>query len=186
MRLHLLPNFLSLLRIPASLCLIALYDPNPGRGLWVTLILVVIIIFSDILDGLIARQYSIQSKSGYVLDGWGDRAFHIAIYLILFNQQLFGIWFVWLLTFREVSVYAVRAFDSTWHSTQSIWDRAFTKSYAGIIRGILLLEIIRIATQWPIPFLTYRHTIASLLLVLNAISYVRLSRRFTLSLRRIA
>src|SRR4029077_21103504 len=186
MQFRLLPTFLSLLRIPASLCLIAIYDPHPGWRLWATLILVTIINLSDILDGLIARHYSIQSKSGYVLDGWGDRAFHIAIYLILFNQQLFGLCFVWFLMFREVSVYAVRAFDSTWHTTQSIWDRAFTKSYAGIIRGILLLEIIRVATKWPIPFHIYSQTIAFLLLVLNSISYVGLSRRFTSSLRRIA
>jgi len=186
MQLRWLPNALSVTRVPASLSLIAVYDPHPSLRLWFAVSLVITILISDVLDGAIARRYAIQSKYGYVLDGWSDRAFHIAIYLILFEQGLFGVCFVWGLVFREVTVYAVRASDSTWHSTQTTGERALSKSYALVVRLILLVEIFRAGTQWQIQFPAYSQIVVAVLCVWNLTSYAQLSRRFIISWRRMA
>jgi phosphatidylglycerophosphate synthase len=186
MRLRWLPNALSVARVPASLGLIAVYDPHPGLRLWIAFFLVGAIFISDALDGKIARRYATQSKCGYILDGWADRAFHIATYLILFDQGLFGICFVWVLVFREVTVYAVRACDSTWHSTQATAERMLSKSYTAIIRLILVFEVLRAATQWKVQVQLYSQVVIAVLCVWNLISYMNLSRRFVMCWRRMA
>lgn len=178
------PDALSVARVPASLGLIAVYEPRPGIQFWISMVLVIIIIISDILDGRIARQYAIQSEQGYVLDGWGDRAFHIAIYLIFFDQKFFGIGFVWILVFREVTIYAVRVSDSTWHSTQTLAERLTSQSYAGIVRIMFLVEIVRGATQSAFPSMTYRTTVVIILCMWNLASYGQMMWRFMTSQRR--
>src|SRR4051794_3655654 len=78
-----LPHALSVSRIPISLVIVAIYDQHSLRRSTVCLLLILVIIATDILDGLIARKYSLQSKFGYLLDGLGDRAFHVSCVLIL-------------------------------------------------------------------------------------------------------
>lgn len=136
-------NALSLIRIPASLGVLAMYEPHSPLRLWTGVGLVIIIMGSDFFDGRIARRYHVASKFGYVLDGLGDRACHISAYLLLFMAGVLSILVVWILIFREISQYAVRLIETEWHSTQSRVDRAVAQIYTTIVQGMLLVEFLR-------------------------------------------
>jgi CDP-diacylglycerol---glycerol-3-phosphate 3-phosphatidyltransferase len=136
-------NILSLIRIPASLGVLAVYDPHSPIRLWTAVGLVVIIMGSDFFDGRIARKYNLVSKFGYVLDGLGDRACHISAYLLLAITGILNILVVWILIFREISQYAIRLVDLEWHSAQSRGDRAVAQIYTTIVQFMLLLELTR-------------------------------------------
>ena len=138
-----LANTLSLVRIPASLGVLAAYDPHFPIRLWTAVGLVIVIMGSDFFDGKLARKYRLVSKLGYVLDGLGDRACHITAYLLLFETGVLDLLVVWILIFREISQYAVRLIDTDWHSTQSPIDRVVTKIYTTIVQALLLLELVR-------------------------------------------
>jgi CDP-diacylglycerol---glycerol-3-phosphate 3-phosphatidyltransferase len=136
-------NVLSIIRIPASLGVLATYDPHSPLRLWIGTGLILIIMGSDFFDGKIARRYHVASKFGYVLDGLGDRACHVAAYLLLFMTGVLDVLVVWTLIFREISQYAVRLIETDWHTTQSSIDRSVAKTYTTVVQGALLLEFLR-------------------------------------------
>jgi phosphatidylglycerophosphate synthase len=137
-------NTLSLIRIPASLGVLAVYEPHSPLRLWTGVGLVIVIMGSDFFDGRLARRYGVASKFGYVLDGLGDRACHISAYLLLFMANILSVLVVWILVFREISQYAVRLVETEWHSTQSRLDRIVAQLYTTIVQLTLLAEFIRV------------------------------------------
>ena len=136
---------LSVSRIPGSLALLILFDPRVPASIWISCLLTAAIITTDFLDGNFARKYALESKLGYLLDGLGDRAFHVTIYLILLISGVISLVLAWALIFREVSQYAVRLADVDWHKTQSKLDRAVTRSYATAVQVIFACELFRAA-----------------------------------------
>jgi phosphatidylglycerophosphate synthase len=119
---------------------LAVYDPHSPIRLWTAIGLVVVIMGSDFFDGKIARK-----KFGYVLDGLGDRAFHISAYLLLFITGALHVVVVWVRIFREISQYAIRLVDLQRHSNQSRADRVVPQIYTTIVQLLLLLELVRTA-----------------------------------------
>jgi phosphatidylglycerophosphate synthase len=170
-----LANTLSLARIPASLGVLAVYDPQSPIRLWTAAGLVIVIMGSDFFDGKIARKYHLVSKLGYVLDGLGDRACHVTAYLLLLKTGILNILVVWILIFREISQYAVRLVDTKWHSAQSRVDRAVTKAYTTIVQVLLLLELLRALFQTPVIF-PQSYVLAANVLLFAAVlaSYARI------------
>lgn len=136
-------NILSLIRIPASLGVLAAYEPYSPPRLWGAVGLVIIIMGSDFFDGRIARKYHLESKFGYVLDGLGDRACHVSAYLLLFMTGILNVLVVWILIFREISQYAVRLVHVEWHASQSKADRAVAQIFTTVVQGMLLCELLR-------------------------------------------
>lgn len=135
-----LPNILSLSRIPASLLLLVFYNPKSWNCSVLAAITVAAILITDVMDGKLARKHNLESQTGYVLDGLGDRAFHVAMYLIFYMNHTVTIYIVWLLVFREISIYAARLLKSDWLESQSHRVRAVTKTYAGVIRIAFCLD----------------------------------------------
>ena len=82
------------------------------------------------------------------------------------------------LVFREITVYAARANDPNWFSSQSRWERLTNVSYAGIVRLILILEILRADSHLPVPYTSYRAGIFGVLLLWNCVSYTQQGKRF--------
>lgn len=138
-----LPNVLSLSRIPGSLLLLVIHDPSSTGWLWLSITTVLFIMASDFLDGRLARAYEVESKLGYVLDGLGDRAFHVAACLVLLLQGIIDMMLTWTLILREISQYAVRLAEVDWYSAQSRSDRLITQSFTIIIQFTLLIELVR-------------------------------------------
>jgi phosphatidylglycerophosphate synthase len=132
---------------------------------------------TDYLDGRIARKYSVQSKFGYLLDGLGDRAFHISVVLILATLGILTLLLAWVMIFREVSQYAVRIVEADWYSSQSRVDRTFTRAYAGAVQGIALAEVSRaIISPSALP-IVYKILINAVLIAVAAMSFSRIIPR---------
>lgn len=168
-------NILSLVRIPTSLGVLAVYDPHSPIRLWTAVGLVIVIMGSDFFDGRIARRYHLASKFGYVLDGLGDRACHISAYLLLFITGILGILVVWILIFREITQYAVRLVDLEWHSTQSWGDRIVAKVYTTVVQSLLLFELLRVLFWSEAEFPQFYVTAANLVLFSAVVaSYARI------------
>jgi phosphatidylglycerophosphate synthase len=171
------PNLLSGARIPASLAILAIYDRYSFAHVGICLLLVVLVMTTDILDGWIARRFSLQSKFGYMLDGLGDRAFHIAAILILVMDGVLFLQLAWILIFREISQYAVRIVESDWHSTQSRLDRVVTRTYAVTLQGLLFVEMTRAIVAPSTSSSTFSLMINIALSVVAAMSFSRITPR---------
>jgi phosphatidylglycerophosphate synthase len=174
-----LPHALSVARIPISLLIVAIYDQHSFTRSVLCLLLFVLVFLTDLLDGWIARKYSLQSKFGYLLDGLGDRAFHVSCVLILAMDGILILPLAWMLIFREVSQYAVRIVESDWHSSQSRADRLSTRSYAIILQGAFLAEIGRVLTNYSPPPSPYITGVNLVLFAVAAISFSRIVPRLT-------
>jgi CDP-diacylglycerol---glycerol-3-phosphate 3-phosphatidyltransferase len=138
-----LPNLLSASRIPAALLLLALYRPDDALRTYLSLGLVLLIMATDLLDGRLARRYGLTSEFGYMLDGLGDRAVHVAAYLILLNAEVVSAYLVWALIFRELSQYGARMVEPAWHASQARADRIVTQAYTVAVQALLLCEVAR-------------------------------------------
>jgi phosphatidylglycerophosphate synthase len=105
-----IPNVLSLARIPAALAFVLLFSASP---IWYGLALVVALLAlaTDVVDGYLARRWRVVSHTGYFLDGLSDKAFYIAILLTISRENFAPIVLVWLLVGREVFLYALRSID---------------------------------------------------------------------------
>jgi phosphatidylglycerophosphate synthase len=169
-------NILSLIRIPASLGVLAAYEPHSPLRLWIGVALVIVIMGSDFFDGRIARKYHLESKFGYVLDGLGDRACHVSAYLLLFMTGILNVLVVWILIFREISQYAVRLVHVEWHASQSKIDRAVAQIFTTIVQGMLLGELLR-AIVWPDASFSRAYVIGSNFIIFAAVaaSYARIA-----------
>ena len=169
-----LPNTLSVVRIPASLALLILFSPQSDSRIWVSIIISLFIMLTDIIDGRIARQVGVTSKLGYLLDGLGDRSFHVVIYLLFLRLNIINLFLAWILIFREICQYAVRLIDADWHVNQPRKDRITTKTYTIVVQLLFFTELLRLAIAPT--FLPNSNSIAvSLLLcIIVAASFTRL------------
>jgi phosphatidylglycerophosphate synthase len=136
-----LPDALSLLRIPCAISVTVLYS---GREKWrfeAAVGVIAIALATDFLDGAIARKYCLTSEHGYILDGLGDRAMYIGLFLAFLVEHKIGLVATWLLIFREVAIYAVRLFSGRWFSAnQSV--RFLSLLHAGLVRMWILCIIV--------------------------------------------
>jgi phosphatidylglycerophosphate synthase len=156
---------------------VTIYEKNSLTRSGLCLLLVLLVITTDILDGWIARKYSLQSKFGYLLDGLCDRAFHASCVLILAMDSIVALPLAWALIFREVSQYAVRIVELDWHSRQSKADRAITRTYAIVLQGALLIEIGRVLVNPAVPSSLYVAMTNLVLFVVTALSFSRIIPR---------
>ncbi len=172
-----LPNLLSGFRIPAALLLLAIYRPDDSARAWISVGLVLLSMFTDFLDGVLARRYGLASPVGYLLDGLGDRAIHIAAYLLLFDAEVASAYLVWALIFREVSQYGVRAIEPSWHNSQSRSDRNVTRAYTIAVHVALLGELLRTAIEPGSPSSNYLATVNVALWIVAIASYSKIIPR---------
>jgi phosphatidylglycerophosphate synthase len=136
-----LPNILSAFRIPAALVLFAIYDPTSRTRTSICVVLSGLIMVSDFLDGKLARKYSLESKVGYVLDGLGDRAVHVTVFLLFVTYGILNALLAWGLIFREMCVYAVRLVEEDWHEAMPGTEQLFNKVYVSVVQLLLLIEL---------------------------------------------
>lgn len=177
-----LPNILSLSRIPGSLLLLIAYDPGSAWHSTLATAILLLIILSDIADGWLARKFNLANQTGYVLDGLGDRAFHIAMYLILYLNQTISVYITWVLLFREISIYSSRLLNQNWLSNQSKFFRFSTKSFAGIVRVIFIVDFFAGTTNRNM-FTNYSNFVSCILVVIVSVSMVSIFLSLTKAIR---
>jgi CDP-diacylglycerol--glycerol-3-phosphate 3-phosphatidyltransferase len=135
-----LPNILSISRIILAIILLPIYVIKNETCYNISIIIIVIAMFTDIFDGYIARKLNATSKKGYILDGLGDRAIHITLILIFFIRFQINISVVWFLIFREISIYALRIIFPEWNTIK--WARMTSIIYVVCIRLWFVVYII--------------------------------------------
>ena len=69
---------------------------------------------TDVLDGFLARRWNVASDFGYILDGVADRSTHIALVIALTATSDLSPVLGFLLVFRDLLLYASRAFFENW------------------------------------------------------------------------
>jgi phosphatidylglycerophosphate synthase len=181
-----LPNILSASRIPGALLLLALYRPDDVTRAELSIGLLLLIMATDVLDGRIARRSGNTSEFGYMLDGLGDRAVHVAAYLLLATAQIIPLPLAWALIFREVCQYGVRLVEPAWHATQSRTDRRVTRLYAVTVHVALMTEFGRAIIMPGPPGRLYTVAFCLVLSVAVIASYSRIFPRLVRAWREAA
>lgn len=118
-----IPNVLSASRIAIAPVLILLSWHLERDRYVATIVLVVVSMLTDALDGYCARLWRVTSETGYVLDAMGDRAIHLALVLVTFSRYELNPLLMWLLIFRDIGIYGVRVLSKRWlqHSKHLRW-----------------------------------------------------------------
>lgn len=105
------PNCLSLSRIPIAAIFLVLFDSDSESRFWWSFGFLCLAVLTDFFDGQIARAYGISSRTGYFIDGIGDKAVYTAVLLVIFREDRQQYLLPWLLIIREIILYALRAIE---------------------------------------------------------------------------
>jgi phosphatidylglycerophosphate synthase len=122
------------------------FNATNERRFWWSIAILGLAAFTDFLDGLIARTYGLSSRTGYFLDGIGDKAMYAAILLVIFREEKELSFLPWLLIVREIVLYALRAIEGgTEESLKSL--RKLSLLYAAFIRLYFLGFLVQHASN---------------------------------------
>ncbi|MBC8339869.1 MAG: CDP-alcohol phosphatidyltransferase family protein [Rhodospirillales bacterium] len=96
-----LPNFITLARLAAVPFLVWLILNGALEvAFWVFLAAAV----SDALDGIIAKQFDMETVFGAFIDPIADKALLVASYITLGHEGLLPMWLVILVVFRDIVI----------------------------------------------------------------------------------
>jgi phosphatidylglycerophosphate synthase len=111
---RIIPYALSLSRIPLAVLIILFSGQLEFRRYVATVSIFVVAMATDGLDGYLARRWGTYSQVGYVLDGMGDRAIHLALMLVFLVRYSFHPVFIWLIIFRDLAICGVQLVSKEW------------------------------------------------------------------------
>ena len=142
-----IPNALSLSRIPIAAVFLLTFNSTNLRSFWLSMAWLLIALITDLIDGPIARIYSLTTRMGYFIDGLGDKVVYIAILLVIFREDRSRNLLPWLLISREVILYAIRTIEG---GSELVLEavRPISLTYAGLIRLYFLGFFVMSA--WPL------------------------------------
>lgn len=148
-----LPNAISLSRIPLGIAFLLLYDTSSTWQFSVAITVAVAAFLTDVVDGRLARHWGVASDAGALIDGLGDKAFYVAVYLVIAQAEAAHSLLLWALIFREVALYALRTIDTQRidNTKQLRWASLL---YAFVIRMYFLYFFIVglcDVSDWPVP-----------------------------------
>lgn len=94
-----IPNIITVIRIMLIPVFIWVYlDMGTTYGI----ILLLIIGFTDLLDGFIARKFNMITKIGQVLDPLADKLVQLSVCVCLYLRDIMPLWFVIALSLKEL------------------------------------------------------------------------------------
>ena len=171
------PNALSVSRIPLGLAFLLLYDTSDVR-LFASAIGVACVAFlTDVADGNLARRWNVASDAGALIDGIGDKAFYVAVYLVMAAEHTAQSLLIWGLIFREVALYALRTIDSN-RAINTKQLRWASLTYAFVIRMYFLYFLASGAyevARLPVPqLITYGYVFGYVALLFGYIGLAKL------------
>lgn len=132
-----IPNLLSISRVPLGLAFLLLYDTSDVWLFASALSIAGIAFLTDVADGRLARRWHTATATGALIDGLGDKAFYVAVYLVILAEQAAHSLLIWGLIFREIALYGLRTIDSdrAINTRQLRWA---SLAYAFVIRVYFL------------------------------------------------
>jgi len=110
-------NALCVSRIPLGAAFLLTYSATNIAAFVGAMGIALLAFLTDVLDGRLARRWGLASDAGALLDGLGDKAFYIAVYLVIGEHHAVASLLIWVLIFREVALYGLRVIDSRREAT---------------------------------------------------------------------
>jgi phosphatidylglycerophosphate synthase len=107
MRPRHLVNAISLSRILLALAFVLLFQEN-ATLLPIAGVIVVAVLFTDLIDGFLARRLGVATVHGRLWDSLGDKTFYTAVIVAFSTQRLLSPVLAWGLIAREVASYVTR------------------------------------------------------------------------------
>jgi CDP-diacylglycerol--glycerol-3-phosphate 3-phosphatidyltransferase len=134
-------NLLSLSRFVLLIIAVFFLISNWNFHYLFAIIVIVLIWFSDILDGYFARKRNEVSDLGKIIDPLADKITIVAIALVLLIQNILPLWFVLVLIVRDVFIFSGGVFLKQRKGVivQSNWTGKITVFIIGLT---LLLSIL--------------------------------------------
>jgi cardiolipin synthase len=139
-KLFLFVSLLSGVRIPLALCFLFLITSRHIESNAISLLILIILLITDSIDGILARKWRVTSKFGYVLDGVADRASYLACLLAIGQEPYFPDAILYLIVLRDLLLYASRSVIAGWYAV-SQRSRLTTKLNALSLRLVLGLGL---------------------------------------------
>ncbi|MCW3848088.1 CDP-alcohol phosphatidyltransferase family protein [Sphingomonas sp. LB-2] len=177
-----IPNALSLSRIPLGMAFLLLYSTSEAWRFWSALAVAMLALLTDIADGRLARRWKVTSDAGALIDGLGDKAFYVAVYLVIAANHAAESLLLWALIFREVALYALRTIDGN-RSQNTKQLRWASLAYAFVIRMYFLYFVLAgwfSVTQRPVPFpIGYGFLFGYVAAIFGYIGLVKLAQQIT-------
>lgn len=102
-------NFITILRVLMAFAVIALLYCKSDASYWSALILVVLVMWGDGLDGFVARKFNLTSKLGAVLDIMGDRVVENIFWVVFCALGWISIWVPLIVLTRGIVVDSLRS-----------------------------------------------------------------------------
>ena len=137
-----LPNILSLLRIGLSPLFILAYFGEGWFGIpaavsWIVLwILFALIEISDLLDGYLARRFSMETDIGKLLDPFADSLSRLTYFSCFVITGVMPVWVFVLVLYRDLGVAFVRQVLSMRGTTMASRMTGKLKAWAYALAGI--------------------------------------------------
>jgi cardiolipin synthase len=134
------------------------------------IVIFIVAVISDAVDGYIARKSGQQSKAGLVLDPLGDKLLLMSAFICLsfekFNPH-FPIWVTLIVISRDLIILLGSAVifmvKQSINIVPSRWGK-FTTTFQ-------MLSVLAVLAQWPFAFLLWR--LAAIFTLLSGTDYVR-------------
>ncbi len=104
-----LPNILSLSRIFLTIPIVVCIYAGTNFSNTVAMLLVLVAIFTDVLDGLIARRMKLVTDIGKFLDPLSDKILVCSIFITMIETIHIPFWAVILIIVRELAVTSLRS-----------------------------------------------------------------------------
>lgn len=103
-----LPNKITLARIALTFAFMFFLFTKLPFGKILALATFVFAVFSDYLDGFIAKKYNITSDFGRIMDPVADKILVIAAFLAFVEMKLVPAWMVVIIIMREMLITSIR------------------------------------------------------------------------------
>lgn len=107
MRASFVVNSLTFSRVPLAIAFIVFFQPKTSLLVIAGAILIVANI-TDILDGYLARRFSINSTHGLHWDSLADKSIYIAASIAMTTHEILSPLVCWAVIFRDVAMYVYR------------------------------------------------------------------------------
>jgi len=131
-----LPNMLTLLRVVLS-CLLNFYILNQFGSLPIPIVIFLLIVLTDFLDGKIARFYGNTSLFGAVFDIVADLFYMVTSYIVLCSFHVLPLWFLFIMLFKFIEFVVTSFFLKEPCSGKSIFVFDFIGRFTAVLFYII-------------------------------------------------
>jgi len=168
------PNLITVLRFFLLIPVILLFPDNTESSNLAILIIFIIAILSDSIDGIIARKFNQVSRIGKVLDPVVDKSFVAVAGILMVIYRDFPIWIILVVVGKDLLILAGGYFAKLKKGVvmSSVFIGKVTAFFTGITGILFFLNKSKIA--YPFLYFTFGLILASLIVYfLNFIKVVK-------------